>query len=62
MGIPYYDAFDFIMQPTLNPLPNVLEGDIQKAMEAYKLNHPQARAVLSALGTKGFSLIQGSVL
>jgi len=61
MGLPYYGAFDIIMQPTLNPPPNVLEGDIRKAMEAHKLNHPQAKAVLSALGTKGFSLIQGSV-
>jgi senataxin len=61
MGLPYYDAFDVIMQPTLNPSPNMLESDILKAMEAHKLNHPQAKAVLSALATKGFSLIQGSV-
>lgn len=61
MGLPYYDAFDMIMQPTLNPFPNVSESDIRQAMEGHKLNHPQAKAILSALGTKGFSLIQGSV-
>lgn len=61
MGLPYYRAFDIIMQPTLSPPPNVSESDIRQAMEGHKLNHPQAKAVLSSLGTNGFSLIQGSV-
>jgi len=61
MGLPYYDAFNTIMQPTLIPPPNLSESDVRQAMEGHKLNRPQAKAVLSALGTKGFSLIQGSV-
>lgn len=61
MGLPYYHAFNIIMNPTLSPPPIVSESDVQQAMEGHKLNRPQAKAVLSALGTKGFSLIQGSV-
>ena len=61
MGLPYYHAFDIIMHPTLGPSPIVSESHVQQAMEGHRLNHPQAKAVLSVLGTKGFSLIQGSV-
>lgn len=59
MGLQYYDMFDIIMQPKLsNPVPAGSDA-VEQTMKAYKVNEPQAKAIISAMGTRGFSLIQG---
>ncbi len=57
--IQYYDFKDVVFRPQL-VVPNVVDfSTIQKTMEVYRLNEPQAKAVECALKTEGFSLIQG---
>ncbi|KAF9049605.1 hypothetical protein BDZ89DRAFT_1057486 [Hymenopellis radicata] len=57
--IQYYDFKDVIFSPQL-AMPNVVDlSTIQKTMEVYRLNEPQAKAVECALKSEGFSLIQG---
>lgn len=34
---------------------------IEEAMKNYNVNEPQAKAILGAMSTKGFALIQGWV-
>ncbi|KIJ64432.1 hypothetical protein HYDPIDRAFT_187805 [Hydnomerulius pinastri MD-312] len=59
MGLPYYDSCQTIMQPRLSPLPRLERRDIDDTMSAYRVNEPQARAILSSLRAEGFALIQG---
>ena len=59
MGIGQYDWAEDIFQAHINPPVIPSEAAIRKAMNVHHLNPPQAKAVLSSLGTKGFSLIQG---
>lgn len=61
MGIGQYDWADTVFQARMNSPATPSEPSIQNAMAAYRLNYPQARAVLSSLETAGFSLIQGYV-
>ncbi|KAF9220939.1 hypothetical protein BS17DRAFT_786249 [Gyrodon lividus] len=59
MALPYYDAFQSIMQPRISALPRLERRDIDEAMSTYRVNEPQARAILSSLQAEGFALIQG---
>ena len=56
----YYPARDIFHAQLPEPAP-VSEEDIKEAMRSYRVNSPQARAILSATRTKGFTLIQGQV-
>jgi senataxin len=57
--MPYYDCTDFILRPQLPRPVHVDEKEVQFTMTKYHVNEPQARAIVSALRTDGFSLIQG---
>ncbi|KAK0487479.1 SEN1 N terminal-domain-containing protein [Armillaria novae-zelandiae] len=57
--LPYYDNVDTILRPRLSPPPSVDPKDIQRTMQLYQVNEPQAAAIESALKTEGFVLIQG---
>ncbi|KAK0221815.1 SEN1 N terminal-domain-containing protein [Armillaria fumosa] len=57
--LPYYDNVDTILRPQLAPPPSVDPKDIQRTMQLYQVNEPQAAAIESALKTEGFVLIQG---
>ena len=59
MALPYYEMANVIYRPRLANAPLVDAGVLRDAMKAYKLNEPQTKAILSALKTEGFSLIQG---
>ena len=59
MAMPYYDCADFILKPHLPKPPCVDQKEVQLTMSKYNVNEPQARAIISALRTDGFSLIQG---
>jgi len=62
MGINHYDWAGAVYESRINPPVIPSESHIRKAMQAHKLNYPQAKAVISALETPGFSLIQGYVI
>ncbi|THV05327.1 hypothetical protein K435DRAFT_774010 [Dendrothele bispora CBS 962.96] len=55
----YYEFAQQILQPSLSPLPKIEPANLKQTMEKYRLNEPQAVAVLSSLRTNGFGLIQG---
>ncbi|KAI6044781.1 SEN1 N terminal-domain-containing protein [Pisolithus marmoratus] len=59
MGLPYYDSFATVMQPRLSAHPHLDHLEVQQTMSNYRVNEPQARAILSSLRTEGFALIQG---
>lgn len=59
MALPYYDFCNTILQPVLSKRPVTDTSEINRTMTSYKLNEPQAKAVLSSLQTDEFSLIQG---
>lgn len=59
MALPFYDAFQSIMQPRISALPRLDNHDIDQAMSTYRVNEPQAKAILSSLRAEGFGLIQG---
>lgn len=59
MALPYYDFCDIILQPVLPKWQSVDNGEVKSTMSNFNLNEPQAKAILSALQTEGFSLIQG---
>lgn len=62
MAMPHYECADFILKPQLpKPMP-VDHKEVQLTMTKYNVNEPQARAILSALRTDGFTLIQGHAL
>lgn len=58
-ALPYYDMLDDIMNPRPARLPTFPDDRVTQAMSAYQVNEPQAVAILGALQTDGFSLIQG---
>ncbi|KAH8104550.1 SEN1 N terminal-domain-containing protein [Cristinia sonorae] len=59
MGLPYYDLCKYILRPELAHKPSIGSEEVRQTMSAYKLNEPQAKAVLNSMNTDGFSLIQG---
>ncbi|KAF8305662.1 hypothetical protein DL93DRAFT_2172485 [Clavulina sp. PMI_390] len=59
MGLQYYDLFGPVMHPQKRALIKSSQRDIRETMAAYKINEPQAQAILGSLATDGFSLIQG---
>ncbi|KAF7973741.1 hypothetical protein HWV62_14318 [Athelia sp. TMB] len=59
MAAPYFDSFDNILQPRLTPIPSINRQDISRTMARYKLNEPQAVAILGSMQVDGFALIQG---
>lgn len=59
MSLPYYDMLDEILQPAQHEKPDADEVLVGRAMQAYRVNEPQAAAILAAMATRGFSLIQG---
>jgi len=48
-----------ILQPQLKPSPRPNSNDVSRTMSSYRVNEPQANAILSSLSSNGFSLIQG---
>lgn len=59
MALPLYDCLDFILKPQL-PKPLRLDHkEVEGTMTKYNVNEPQARAIVSALRTDGFTLVQG---
>ncbi|PVZ96920.1 hypothetical protein BB558_007155 [Smittium angustum] len=48
-----------ILRPKIKNSGNVLESDIDEIVDIYKVNRPQAEAILTSLNKEGFSLIQG---
>jgi len=58
-SLPYLTLGNDILQARAsNPAP-IAEEHLTKVMRCQKVNEPQARAIISALATPGFSLIQG---
>ncbi|KAJ3747263.1 AAA domain-containing protein [Lentinula detonsa] len=55
----YYDFADRILRPYLALPVKVDTQDIKQMMDKYKVNEPQARAIVGALKSDGFVLIQG---
>ena len=61
LALPHDDCVDFILKPQLPKPPRLDHKEVEAAMTKYNVNEPQARAIVSALRTDGFTLIQGSV-
>lgn len=59
MALPYCDLHEHILRPRLSPIPAIPSRDVEQAMMRHRVNQPQAVAILSALRTDGFTLIQG---
>ncbi|KAG6334081.1 hypothetical protein ID866_5013 [Astraeus odoratus] len=59
VGLPYYDAFSTVMQPRLSGHPHLDHREVEETMANFRVNEPQARAILSSLRAEGFALIQG---
>lgn len=59
MALPYFDLFDKILRPHLAPIPSINSKDISQTMSTYKVNEPQAVAILGSMQVEGFALIQG---
>lgn len=58
MALPYYDLADVIFNPKLVKAA-IDRREVQASMEKYGVNEPQAGAIVGAMKTEGFSLIQG---
>lgn len=63
-GLPYYEPeiLRDILAGRSAQLPRLSESDIRKAMTAYEVNEPQAKAILGSTSVDGFALIQGCAL
>ncbi|KAF8270773.1 SEN1 N terminal-domain-containing protein [Lactarius quietus] len=59
LALPHYDCVNFIMKPQLPKPPRLDQKEVEGTMTKYNVNEPQARAIVSALRTDGFTLIQG---
>lgn len=59
MSMPYYDLVDEILQPSRHGKPDIDDVLVDRAMKAYRVNRPQASAIIGAMSTLGFTLIQG---
>lgn len=62
LALPHYDCVDFVLKPQLPKPPRLDPKEVEGAMTKYNVNEPQARAIVSALRTDGFTLVQGSVV
>ena len=60
-GLEFCDINYLIYKPSLSEPVTVSTQELQTAMKSYQVNEPQAKAILSSMSTKGFSLIQGCV-
>lgn len=60
-GLPYYEPelLSDILASRAARMPTLTPNAIDDAMEAYSVNEPQAKAILGAMGSRGFALIQG---
>ncbi|KAK9478537.1 SEN1 N terminal-domain-containing protein, partial [Lipomyces japonicus] len=58
-GLPYYDLCDSILEA--KPAKNIRSetSKVRKAQATYKVNAPQAGAIIAAMESQGFTLIQG---
>ena len=59
LSLQHNDLLSFILKPSLSVAPQVASKELRETMDAYKVNEPQAAAILKSLNTTGFSLIQG---
>ncbi|KAH9922778.1 SEN1 N terminal-domain-containing protein [Epithele typhae] len=59
MSLQYYDLLDIVLHGQLPRVPKVDKDEVQRVMKSYKVNEPQANAILKSLDTEGFALIQG---
>lgn len=62
-GLPYYEPsiLSDILAARSATMPALEPYKIEEAMKNYNVNEPQAKAILGAMSTKGFALIQGWV-
>ena len=60
-SISNYDLLEEILVPPQRDKPNYDDAYLERAIAAYRVNRPQAAAIVSSLAAKGFSLIQGYV-
>ena len=60
MALPYYDLADVVFNPKLVKAA-IDKREVRASMEKYGVNEPQAGAIVGAINTEGFSLIQGWV-
>ncbi|KXN93410.1 hypothetical protein AN958_00334, partial [Leucoagaricus sp. SymC.cos] len=58
-SLPYYDYGETILRPKLRRVAPPERSEVQKTMSDFKINEPQAVAILSGMKTEGFTLIQG---
>jgi senataxin len=61
LSLQYTSLCDFILNPVLPKAPEPVRNEIQETMAFGNLNEPQAIAILKAMKTSGFTLIQGLV-
>ncbi|KAI8978689.1 SEN1 N terminal-domain-containing protein [Trametes punicea] len=59
MALPHYDLLDSVLNTELPKPSKVDKSEVQNVMSSYKVNEPQANAILKSLATEGFALIQG---
>jgi senataxin len=60
-GLPYYEPelLQSILDAKPTALPEIPQVTWEKAMIAYNVNEPQAKAIIGSMRIKGFALIQG---
>ncbi|KAJ2923129.1 hypothetical protein H1R20_g13961, partial [Candolleomyces eurysporus] len=59
MSLPYLSCLPNVMTSRLDKAPSADPAEIQRAMSTLSVNMPQATAIVSAMKTEGFVLIQG---
>ena len=55
----YYDLKEEILLAKPSPLKEATESQLAKTRETYNVNEPQAKAIIAAVSSSGFTLIQG---
>lgn len=60
-GLPYYDLpmLSDILSARSASIPMLSDSQVRSAMNGYQVNEPQAKAIMGAMSSRGFSLIQG---
>jgi senataxin len=59
MSLPYLSCLPKVMTSRVDKASSVDSSEIQRAMSTLNVNTPQATAIVSAMKTEGFVLIQG---